>query len=105
MKIKQTPFQLITFFCRPFQLRIDRDVGDRGLNSLMLYYMCREPHHYIIDYAKKFLTAYNASVPKFSLLWLSYLAHDHHSGAYHSDEYFNQFFQNYYEKLMVIRFI
>ncbi len=67
----------------------------------MMESLCREPHHYIMDYGKKFLKAYD-SIPKFTLLWMSYLAHDYHSGAYHADDYFNKFFQDYYPQLKVI---
>ncbi len=53
-----------------------------------------------MDYEKKFLLTYK-NESKFSLLWLSYLAHDYHSGAYHADEYLSDFFQDYYEYLKV----
>lgn len=85
---------------------VGRDItGDPKLRRRLMRNSCKEPHNYIMDYAKQFIRAYNHTIPKFTLLWLSFIAHEAHSGLYHSDDYFSQFFDEHYEQLKVRQFL
>ncbi|CAD5205417.1 unnamed protein product [Bursaphelenchus okinawaensis] len=86
-------------YMRPFQLRLESGrYGEGGtLKEQMLNQMCKERHEHLIDYLKDFINKY-PDQPKFSLTWLSSLAHNDNNGLFHVDMYFKTFLREFKEK-------
>jgi membrane-anchored protein YejM (alkaline phosphatase superfamily) len=59
----------------------------------MLNEQCRERFEYQIEQVRNFYDAYDqVKIAKFTVVWMTDLAHDYVNGLYHADEYFNRFF-------------
>uniref|UniRef100_A0AC34Q743 Sulfatase N-terminal domain-containing protein n=1 Tax=Panagrolaimus sp. JU765 TaxID=591449 RepID=A0AC34Q743_9BILA len=87
-----------THYMKPFQMRTDGGqfvsykIGNAAFRSI-----CKERHHYHMEYLEDFISKY-PDKPKFSVTWMSYLAHNDLNDLYHADEYFYNFFKNNQEK-------
>ncbi|KAH7698649.1 Protein R03G8.3, partial [Aphelenchoides avenae] len=84
-------------YSTPFQLRVEG--GCCRESNWSLYYnvyrdSCKEPHHYQLDYLKDFIDAYDDE-PKWSITWMSYVAHNDINGLYHVDHEWHRFLRNY----------
>uniref|UniRef100_A0A915CMT1 Sulfatase N-terminal domain-containing protein n=1 Tax=Ditylenchus dipsaci TaxID=166011 RepID=A0A915CMT1_9BILA len=67
----------VDHYMRPFHLRINASYKSYGneIRDNVLSKSCKEWHHYHFEYLQQFLEKYEQQ-PKFSLTWLSYVAHD-----------------------------
>jgi hypothetical protein len=86
---------LICFFFhfRPFHLRLDGGLYlDEMMKQQMRQQQCRESYHPIMEFQEYFLNAYPVATPKFSIAWITDLAHNHLGGLFHVDKYFADFF-------------
>ena len=54
--------------------------------------MCREPYQQHLSYLDDFLNVYSDK-PKFSLTWITTLAHSNNNALFHADDAFYRFFQ------------
>uniref|UniRef100_A0A914W0K0 Sulfatase N-terminal domain-containing protein n=1 Tax=Plectus sambesii TaxID=2011161 RepID=A0A914W0K0_9BILA len=101
---KQKP---IHHYLRPYHIRIDPDSmsseefaeDTADLLFQIREQQCKETYDVVMEYQKQFLNAYPASVPKFSLIWLTALTHDTINGLFHVDDYFAEFFRQYQSQL------
>ena len=59
---------------------------------------CLEPHHYIMQYLMDFIDAYEEQ-PKFSISWMSEIAHYSVNGPYRLDEEVYHFLRDYEKKV------
>uniref|UniRef100_A0AC34FD96 Uncharacterized protein n=1 Tax=Panagrolaimus sp. ES5 TaxID=591445 RepID=A0AC34FD96_9BILA len=89
----------VDHYMRPFQIRVEGyydqspDMASKVYNGT-----CHEEFHHQMEYLKDFLRVY-PDKPKFSITWMSYLAHNDANGLFHSDDYFYNFFKDYKEKV------
>lgn len=85
---------------RPFALRFDgsKQYKDKELRDALYAKSCMERHDYMLDVLEEYINKYPAQ-PKFSLSWLTNLAHDDANGLYHVDEQFREFFERMKPKL------
>ena len=60
---------------------------------------CKETYEVSLKYLGEFFDAYGPKVPKFSVVWLSYLGHDDINGLYRADNDFAKFFVKYEDEL------
>ncbi|KAI6190394.1 hypothetical protein M3Y97_00112900 [Aphelenchoides bicaudatus] len=87
-------------FMKPFALRYDgRDLyKDKELRKDLFSRSCLEQHDYMLDTLEDFLNKY-PNQPKFSLSWMTAIAHDDWNGLYHVDDQFKKFFVRNKQKL------
>uniref|UniRef100_A0A914Y881 Uncharacterized protein n=1 Tax=Panagrolaimus superbus TaxID=310955 RepID=A0A914Y881_9BILA len=89
----------VDHYMRPFQIRVEGyydqspDMASKVYNGT-----CHEEFHHQMEYLKDFLRVY-PDIPKFSITWMSYLAHNDANGLFHSDDYFYNFFKDYKDKV------
>ncbi|KAH7705058.1 Protein K03A11.4 [Aphelenchoides avenae] len=95
----------VDHYMHPLQLLYDRTRADRGPTTeqkkwrdKLIKEQCRGIHLYLLDYLKDFIDAY-PDEPKFSITWMTDLAHDNVNGLYQMDETFLRFLEQYKEKL------
>ncbi|KAH7694056.1 Protein K03A11.4 [Aphelenchoides avenae] len=96
----------VDHYMRPLQLLYDKStLPDKILtpeqkkwNNKLIKEQCRGIHLYLLDYLKNFIDAY-PDEPKFSITWMSDLAHENVNGLYEMDEPFLRFLEHYKEKL------
>uniref|UniRef100_A0A914WJN5 Sulfatase N-terminal domain-containing protein n=1 Tax=Plectus sambesii TaxID=2011161 RepID=A0A914WJN5_9BILA len=79
-----------THYLRPFYVRMGED---KMLREQTLWQPCIETYQPLMEYHVQFLKAYPTTVPKFSLIWITELAHNYLDGLFHVDDYFANFFQ------------
>lgn len=67
--------------CRPFAIRFEGNASyaDRDLERLLFKDRCFERHDYLLDNLEQYVNIYEYE-PKFSLTWLSEIAHDDING-------------------------
>ncbi|KAH7708217.1 Protein K03A11.4 [Aphelenchoides avenae] len=93
-------------YMRPLQLLYDKSSApDKVLtpdqkkwNDTLIKGQCRGIHLYLLDYLNDFIDAYTDE-PKFSIMWLSDLAHEDPNGLYQMDEPFLHFLEQNKKKL------
>ncbi|KAI1711586.1 hypothetical protein DdX_10048 [Ditylenchus destructor] len=91
----------VDHYMRPFQLRAEENgrqekgVGWKDYQDAR----CRETYSDIMNYFKEFVNAYDDVTKKFSLSWMSTLAHDYLNQLYHADNDFYRWFQELAPKL------
>ena len=87
-------------FFSPFHLRMGGNETFKlpGMQETMYQNSCRESYSYQMENLQNFIDAY-PDKPKFSLTWMTNLAHDFDNNLYHVDDYFYQFFKQNKEKV------
>ncbi|KAH7725879.1 Protein R03G8.3 [Aphelenchoides avenae] len=85
-------------YMRPFQRLCEESKEQKAWTKRLLNDQCRVEYMYILDYFKDFLDAY-AEKPKFSITWLSTLAHNSVNGLYPLDDIFLKILKDYKAKL------
>ncbi|KAI6237923.1 hypothetical protein M3Y95_00315900 [Aphelenchoides besseyi] len=87
-------------FMKPYTIRIEGDkrYKDKELDKMIFQRSCIERHDYILDVLEDYVGKY-PNEPKFSLSWMTQIAHDDWNGLYHVDEQFRDFFARIKSKL------
>uniref|UniRef100_A0A915E0G2 Uncharacterized protein n=1 Tax=Ditylenchus dipsaci TaxID=166011 RepID=A0A915E0G2_9BILA len=85
----------------PFQLRLTQKAG-KGKEFVYENFngkRCLEAHSHLLDYFRQFVEVYDDVSKKFSVIWMSDLAHNHPNHLYHADHFFYQLFRGLQSKL------
>ncbi|KAI6233252.1 hypothetical protein M3Y99_00937300 [Aphelenchoides fujianensis] len=81
-------------YMRAFWLRVfDDELADRDYKRLLLEDSCKERHDHILHNLDRFIGAY-PNEPKFSLNWITMLAHHDANDLYHADDRLAEYFKN-----------
>jgi len=93
-------------FMKPFALRYDggKRYKDTELKKNLFSRSCLEQHDYMLNTLEEYINKY-PNQPKFSLSWMTAIAHDDLNGLYHVDEQFKEFFARVKSKLSNSYFI
>ncbi|CAD5232147.1 unnamed protein product [Bursaphelenchus xylophilus] len=78
-------------YMRPFQLRMEEETY-ADMVKYIFDPKCLEYHHVLMNYTEKFMNKYPHD-PKFSITWMSEIAHDDSNGLYRTDDFFLDFFK------------
>ncbi|CAD5222689.1 unnamed protein product [Bursaphelenchus okinawaensis] len=80
-------------YMRPFQLRMEQETYT-DMVKYVFTPKCVEYHHVLMNYTEKFMQMYPHD-SKFSMTWMSEIAHDDSNGLYRTDDFFLDFFKRY----------
>ncbi|CAD5232432.1 unnamed protein product [Bursaphelenchus xylophilus] len=90
----------VDHFMKPFALRVDgsKKYKDKELRSAVYKHTCHESHDYMLELMEEFANKY-PNEPKFSINWLTDIAHDDMNGLYHVDTQMKDFFNRIKDRL------
>ncbi|CAD5223161.1 unnamed protein product [Bursaphelenchus okinawaensis] len=90
----------VDHFLKPFALRVDgsKKYKDKEVQRAVYKDTCHESHDYMLELLEEFATKY-PNEPKFSINWLTNIAHDDMNGLYHVDTQMKEFFNRIKDKL------